>query len=123
MRKQLKMLESVPAREVNKFMLDNQIQAVSKIQAGFKGMMCRRQMKFVKEELRRTRAAKTIQRQVSCRIKDVYLLASSVVFAMAGTLQGPEKKCSFWEASGGKTRGTLSKLSKQRTGPTNDDTR
>ncbi|KAJ7369736.1 IQ calmodulin-binding motif-containing protein [Desmophyllum pertusum] len=63
MRKQLKMLESVPAREVNLFMAENQVNAASKIQAVFRGMMGRRKYCERRDEVSRERAAVTIQRQ------------------------------------------------------------
>ena len=64
MQKQLKMLESVPAREVNLFMAENQVKAASKIQAAFRGMMGRRRFWERQDEVTRDRAAVTIQRQV-----------------------------------------------------------
>lgn len=64
MQKQLKMLESVPAREVNLFMAENQVKAASKIQAAFRGMMGRRKYRERFDEVTRERAAVTIQRQV-----------------------------------------------------------
>lgn len=63
MQKQLKMLESVPAREVNLFMAENQVKAASKIQAVFRGMMGRRKYRERFDEVTRERAAVTIQRQ------------------------------------------------------------
>ena len=48
MRKQLKMLESVPAREVNLFMSENQEMAARKIQAAFRGVLGRR--KFLERQ-------------------------------------------------------------------------
>lgn len=63
MQKQLKMLESVPAREVNLFMEDNQVKAASKIQAAFRGMVARKKYRERSEEVTRERAAVTIQRQ------------------------------------------------------------
>jgi len=64
MQKQLKMLESVPAREVNLFMAENQVKAASKIQAVFRGMMGRRKYRERFDEVTRERAAVSIQRQV-----------------------------------------------------------
>lgn len=63
MQKQLKMLESVPAREVNLFMEENQVKAASKIQAAFRGMVARKKYRERNEEVTRERAAVTIQRQ------------------------------------------------------------
>ena len=68
MQKQLKMLESVPAREVNLFMEENQVKAASKIQAAFRGMVARKKYRERNEEVTRERAAVTIQRQVSVGI-------------------------------------------------------
>ena len=68
MQKQLKMLESVPAREVNLFMEENQVKAASKIQAAFRGMVARKKYSERSEEVTRERAAVTIQRQVSVEI-------------------------------------------------------
>ena len=68
MQKQLKMLESVPAREVNLFMEENQVKAASKIQAAFRGMVARKKDRERNEEVTRERAAVTIQRQVSVGI-------------------------------------------------------
>ncbi|PFX32443.1 IQ calmodulin-binding motif-containing protein 1 [Stylophora pistillata] len=59
----LKMLESVPAREVNLFMEENQVKAASKIQAAFRGMLARKKYSERSEEVTRERAAVTIQRQ------------------------------------------------------------
>lgn len=77
MRKQLKMLESVPAREVNLFMAENQVKAASKIQAAFRGMVARRKYRERSEEVTRERAAVTIQRQVCA----VYLFLEGKVYA------------------------------------------
>ncbi|KAK3750422.1 hypothetical protein QZH41_016982, partial [Actinostola sp. cb2023] len=63
MKKKLQMLETVPAREVNNFMLENQDQAASKIQAAFRGMKSRRQIGTRRENVQRTKAATIIQRQ------------------------------------------------------------
>ncbi|KAL9966130.1 hypothetical protein ACROYT_G024154 [Oculina patagonica] len=63
MQKQLKLLEGVPAREVNLFMAENQVNAASKIQATFRGMMGRRKYRERHNEVTRERAAVTIQRQ------------------------------------------------------------
>lgn len=63
MQKQLKMLESVPAREVNLFMEENQVKAASTIQAAFRGMVARKKYSERSEEVTRERAAVTIQRQ------------------------------------------------------------
>lgn len=63
MKKQLKMLESVPAREVNLYMADQQVQAASKIQAAFRGMVARKRVNERRNEVMRDRAAVTIQRQ------------------------------------------------------------
>lgn len=63
MRKQLKMLETVPAREVNLFMAQNQEQAASKIQAAYRGMVARRTCRERRHEVTRERAAVAIQRQ------------------------------------------------------------
>lgn len=68
MQKQLKMLESVPAREVNLFMEENQVKAASKIQAAFRGMVARKKYRERNEEVTRERAAVAIQRQVSVGI-------------------------------------------------------
>ena len=68
MQKQLKMLESVPAREVNLFMEENQVKAASKIQAAFRGMVARKKYRERNEEVTLERAAVTIQRQVSVGI-------------------------------------------------------
>ena len=68
MRKQLKMLETVPAREVNLFMAQNQEQAASKIQAAYRGMVARRTCRERRREVTRERAAVTIQRQVVCQM-------------------------------------------------------
>ena len=68
MQKQLKMLESLPAREVNLFMEENQVKAASKIQAAFRGMVARKKYRERNEEVTRERAAVTIQRQVSVGI-------------------------------------------------------
>ena len=65
MKKQLKMLESVPAREVNLYMADQQVQAASKIQAAFRGMVARKRVNERRNEVMRDRAAVTIQRQVT----------------------------------------------------------
>ena len=65
MKKQLKMLESVPAREVNLYMADQQVQAASKIQAAFRGMVARKRVNEQRNEVMRDRAAITIQRQVT----------------------------------------------------------
>ena len=65
MKKQLKMLESVPAREVNLYMADQQVQAASKIQAAFRGMVARKRVNERRNEVMRDRAAITIQRQVT----------------------------------------------------------
>ena len=65
MKKQLKMLESVPAREVNLYMADQQVQAASKIQAAFRGMVARKRVNKRRNEVMRDRAAVTIQRQVT----------------------------------------------------------
>ena len=65
MKKQLKMLESVPAREVNLYMADQQVQAASKIQAAFRGMVARKRVNKRRNEVMRDRAAITIQRQVT----------------------------------------------------------
>lgn len=62
------MLESVPAREVNLFMEENQVKAASKIQAAFRGMVARKKYRERNEEVTRERAAVTIQRQVSVGI-------------------------------------------------------
>ena len=67
MRKQLKLLESVPAREVNLFMVEHQVKAAGKIQAAFRGMVGRRLFRQRREEVRRERAAIIIQRQVKMR--------------------------------------------------------
>lgn len=72
MKKKLKMLETVPAREVNKFMVENQEQAASRIQAAFRGMKTRQQLKTVKDDYRRTKAATTIQRQVNRLVIDIH---------------------------------------------------
>lgn len=64
MRKQLKMLETVPAREVNLFMAQNQEQAASKIQAAYRGMVARRIFRERRHDVTRERAAVAIQRQV-----------------------------------------------------------
>ena len=64
MRKQLKMLEGVPAREVNLFLAENQEKAASLIQAAFRGMMGRRMFRERRHEVTRERAAIAIQRQV-----------------------------------------------------------
>ena len=64
MRKQLKMLETVPAREVNLFMAQNQEEAASKIQAAYRGMVARRAFHERRHEVTRERAAVAIQRQV-----------------------------------------------------------
>lgn len=63
MKKQLKMLESVPAREVNLYMADQQVQAASKIQAAFRGMVARKRVNERRNKVMRDRAAVTIQRQ------------------------------------------------------------
>ena len=65
MKKQLKMLESVPAREVNLYMADQQVQAASKIQAAFRGMVARKRVNERRNKVMRDRAAVTIQRQVT----------------------------------------------------------
>ncbi|EDO49031.1 predicted protein, partial [Nematostella vectensis] len=64
MKKQLKLLETVPAREVNKHMQENQIAAATTIQAAYRGMRCRRQAQHVRTHLLRVRAAIRIQRQI-----------------------------------------------------------
>ena len=64
MRKQLKMLESVPAREVNLFMAENQVKAASKIQAAFRGMMARKKVHKQRNKVMQERAAIAIQREV-----------------------------------------------------------
>ena len=64
MQKQLKMLEGVPAREVNLFMAENQVKAANKIQAAFRGMMGRRKYRERRDEVTKERAAVIIQRQV-----------------------------------------------------------
>ena len=69
MRKQLKMLEGVPAREVNLFMAENQEKAACAIQAAFRGMMGRRMFRERRHEVTRDRAAIAIQRQVWLRQK------------------------------------------------------
>ena len=69
MRKQLKMLESVPAREVNLFMSENQEMAARKIQAAFRGVLGRRKFLERHNEVTRERAAIAIQRQVVYDVK------------------------------------------------------
>ena len=64
MQKQLQMLESVPAREVNLYIAENQVKAASKIQAVFRGMTGRRKYRERFNEVTRERAAVTIQRQI-----------------------------------------------------------
>ena len=66
MQKQLKMLESVPAREVNLFIAQNQEKAASKIQAAYRGMVGRRIFRERQHDVTRERAAIAIQRQVMC---------------------------------------------------------
>lgn len=63
MQKQLKMLESVPAREVNLFIAQNQEKAASKIQAAYRGMVGRRIFRERQHDVTRERAAIAIQRQ------------------------------------------------------------
>ena len=65
MRKQLKLLESVPAREVNRFMVENQDQAATKIQAGYRAMVARKRTEKLRNDVEHERAAVTIQRQVN----------------------------------------------------------
>ena len=64
MQKQLQMLESVPAREVNLYIAENQVKAASKIQAVFRGMMGRRKYRERLNEVTRESAAVTVQRQI-----------------------------------------------------------
>lgn len=64
MRKQLKMLEVLPAREVNKFMVETQLNAARRIQAGYRGMLARRRTANLRCETQKQRAAVVIQRQV-----------------------------------------------------------
>ena len=64
MQKQLQMLESMPAREVNLFIAENQVKAASKIQAVFRGMMGRRKYRERLNEVTRESAAVTVQRQI-----------------------------------------------------------
>lgn len=73
MRKQLKLLESVPAREVNKFMVENQEQAITRIQAGYRGMVARRRATKQRNEVKQQRAAVTIQRQVRACVYCMYV--------------------------------------------------
>ena len=67
MRKQMKMLESLPAREVNQFMVENQVNAATRIQAGYRGMLARREAHKLRIVTQQHRAATVIQRQVRLR--------------------------------------------------------